>query len=103
MSTRGSARVALQNLDMARDRWLCHVHPIAGHDAISERAVNRVETQARDEPGNCGIETPQAPDPKRTSPSLAKPSVRQLNSLRAGATSHNQSNATFATGEGDVA
>jgi predicted ATPase len=48
MSTRGSARVALQNLDMARDRLLCHVHPIAGNDAISERAVNRVETQARD-------------------------------------------------------
>ena len=51
MSTRGSARVALQNLDMVRDRLLCHVHPIAGNDAISERAVNRVETQARDEPG----------------------------------------------------
>jgi hypothetical protein len=34
---------------MARDRLLRHVDPIAGNDAISERAVNRIEAQARDE------------------------------------------------------
>jgi predicted ATPase len=49
MSTGDSARVALQNLDMARDRLLRHVDPIAGNDAISERAVKRIEAQARDD------------------------------------------------------